>query len=180
MNCCDRILLFFLAFSFFQYSIRWQSDSEVASAPWQVYIMAKGNKTEPKSSTDLTFHKRAVAYGTATTKVASTHLYSTDRQEIFILVNAKIVGPAMSFHRVQVTVNDKPVRELSLFTSPLGEAHGSLYLSMIHLPSSHLKIKHIFDDIWNMDEKATASVHMVIRSGYSSLWDVKWSAVYKQ
>ena len=85
----------------------------------------------------------------------------------------------MSFHRIQITIEDIPIREISLITSVTGMSHASLYMSMIHKPSIQIKVRYLFDDIWSMEGKGRARVHMTIRSGYSSLWDVKWSDVYK-
>ena len=179
MNCCDRIMILFLAFSFVQFISRWESDSEIARAPWQIYVMGDSKKTPMKSSSPIVFSKRATAYGTPTSKITDSYIYSTDRQEIFIILNANVTGPPMSFHRIQITVEDIPIREISLITSVTGMSHASIYMSMIHMPSKQIKVRYLFDDIWSMEGKGRAHVHMAIRSGYSSLWDVKWSDVYK-
>ena len=179
MNCCDRIMIVFLAFSFVQFSFRWESDKEVVKAPWQIYVMGDTDRIDVKSSSNIIFTKKATAYGTPTSKVSKDVIHALDRQEIFIILNANVTGPPMSFHRIQLLVKDKPIRELSLFTSIQGTSSQSLYMSMIHMPTQHIKIKYIFDDVWSIDGRGEAHVHMVVRSGYVSLWDVKWSDVYK-
>jgi len=178
MNCCDRILILFLAFAFAQFSFRWHLDKEISQAPWQTYVLCTSNLTKVKTSSSLMFYKQAIAYGTPTSKVEKSSIVSHDRQEIFVILYINITAPPMSFHRIQLTMNDKPVREVSLFTSPIGKAHGTLYTSFIHLPSLPIKLKYVFDDIWSAEGLGKADVHMVLRSGYTSLWDVKWADVY--
>ena len=81
-------MILFLAFSFVQFISRWESDSEIARAPWQIYVMGDSKKTPMKSSSPIVFSKRATAYGTPTSKITDSYIYSTDRQEIFIILNA--------------------------------------------------------------------------------------------
>lgn len=179
MNCCDRILFLFLAFSFVEFSFRWESDKDIIHAPWQIQVTGSTNKTLPKSSTFVQYNKYAINYGTPTAKVVDTHIYSDDRQEIFILLKANVTGPPMSFHRVQLTMGNKNIQEMSLFVSTTGEAHGSMYVQAIHVPTQHIRVNYLFDGIWNIENKAMATVQMVICSGHPSLWDVKWYTVYK-
>lgn len=179
MNCCDRILILFLAFCFAQFSFRWESDKELARAPWQIQVSGTTNKTSPKTSTFISFNQYAISYGSPTSKVADTHIYSNDRQEVFILIKVSVTGPPMSFHRIQLRTGNKIIQELSLFVSNTGESHGSMYVQAIHAPLQHMRVNYLFDGTWNIENKAKASVQMVICSGHPFLWDVKWHTVYK-
>ena len=179
MNCCDRILILFLAFSFAQFSFRWEVDKNIIQAPWQIHVIGSTNKTLSKSSTLVQYIKYATHYGTPTAKVKDTHIYTDDRQEIFILLKASVSGPPMSFHRIQLTMGNRSVQEMSLFISPTGQAHGSMYVQAIHAPLNHIRLHYLFDDVWDINDSAMATVEMVICSGHPSLWDVTWYPVYK-
>lgn len=178
MNCCDRLLVLFLAFAFIQFSFRWESDAEISRAPWQIYAMGKSQRCHLSTSSTITFHRQAIAYGTPTSKITNESIISTDRQEVFIVLYANITAPPMSSHRIQLMAGGKPVRQMSVFVGGKQKAYSSMYISLIHLPSFPIEVKYVYDDIWSVEGIGQADVHMVIRSGYASLWDVTWSDVY--
>lgn len=173
MNCCDRILILFLTFSFIQFSFRWERDSEKLQEPWQMYIKGKSDLLNPTSSSLIQFQQQATGYGNPTIHLSPTKIFSTDRSEIKIDINLHVKGPAMSFHKFSFL--DK---EITLFANPAGVASSTMSTSLIHLPSSPIEMTYHFVDIWNVEGSSSLSVDMVIQSGHFSLWDVKWSDVY--
>lgn len=180
MNCCDRIVFIFALLSVMQYISRWDSDEKISSAPWQLFAVGMSNKTQVGESTDVTFDTQALAYGHPSVEIYRDKIVSTDRQEMFMLVNVNISGPPMSFHRISILVKNVVIRELSVMVSPTGKTYGSIFTPVIHVPKNDIKMVYTFEDIWTQEGDGQAFVDVVMRSGYMSLWDLKWSGVYKR
>ena len=180
MKCCDRILLLFLFFSICQYITQWRMDFTIVNSPWKIGVRGQSEKMHFKSSSYITFSEQAIFYGNPIVNVTESTLHASDRQEIDIVIYVNVSGPPMSFHRLALTVNDIPEREISLITSLNGVSEATIYSSMIHKPTNSLKIKYMFDDIWSTDGFAQATVEAILSSGSVSLWDVKWYGVYKE
>lgn len=180
MNCCDRLLILFVLFAFIQFQLRWDRDEEVILRPWQVYAKGETMPIGQKQGTYIKFTKASIAYGTPTAEVLHDKIISKDRHEIIITINANITGPPMSFHRIVLQVGPKEVAEMTMFVTIRGYAAGSIMRSFIHMPTSPIRIKYYFDDIWEMDDISKSEVYVNVRSGVPNLWDVKWSDVYIQ
>lgn len=178
MNCCDRLLIVFIIFAFCQFQLRWDRDTEVTNKPWQVYSKGSTDFIHKKSGTYIKFTKAAVAYGVPSCEILPDKIISKDRHEVIMTIQSNITGPSMSFHRIVIEVGSEEAADMTQFISPLGYSSGYMHKRFIHMPSSPIKIKYYYDDVWENGDVSKADVSVSIHSGVPNLWDVKWSDVY--
>lgn len=179
MNCCDRLLVLFLAFAFIEFQLRWERDEEVVREAWNVVFKGTASPLSKKSGSYVLFTQKSVPYGRAPVEAVRDGIISKDRSYIKASVFANITGPPLSFHRIILEANGVEERDMSIFTSPLGYGSNHMSLSLVHAPSSVLRVKYYFDDTWDLDDISNAHVLLSIESmTHSSVWDVSWSDVY--
>ena len=180
MNCCDRLLVIFSVFAIGQFILRWGRDREVISQPWQFYLQGGSEPIEVHHSAVVNFTQAAISYGTSPIKIYPDKLQTKDRHELLIYIHAKVNGPPLSFHRLDMTIDDKSVNELHFQTHLQGTDTAYAYSSIVLAPSSSLQLKYYYDDITNSQGLSKLFVHVTVHSGHYKLWDVLWSDVYKQ
>ena len=180
MNCCDRLLVIFSVFAVGQFILRWGRDKEVISQPWQIYIKGDTEPIEVHHGTVINFTKAAISYGNNPLKIYPNKLVTEDRHELFVNIHAKVNGPPMSYHRLELTIDDKSVHEMHLHTHLQGTDTASSLKSIVLIPSTTLQMKYYYDDTTNVQGVSQMSVYLTIHSGHYKLWDVSWSDVYKQ
>lgn len=180
MNCCDRLLVIFCTFAFFQLILRWKRDFSVGVKAWQMFARGDITTVAPRTSQYMTFDKTAVAYGVPMANMKSYGIEPRERSEIFVLLNVNVTAPPMSFHRATLSINDKDIKQITFMSSIRGDAHVSLLAPIIMIPSFDIKFKYYYDDAWNNPGNSSVTFHLTVRSGIINLRDVPWKELYKQ
>ena len=180
MNCCDRLLVVFGIFAVWQFIMRWNRDKEVIAKPWQLYIKGNTEPIEVHHSAVVNFTRAAISYGNSPVKIYAHELKVNDREEILVNIHAKVNGPPLSFHRLDMTVDDTTTHEMQIYTHIQGTGTSSSMKSIILAPTSSLQFKYHFNDITNAQGLAKVSLFLTFHSGKFKLWDVSWSDVYKE
>lgn len=159
MNCCDRLLVIFVVFSFFQYQLRWSRDEIKANLPWSVVFNGSTVRVPVQSSTKVRWD-HVVSAGMVRANVTSTGIVLDDHPDTFIDVVIRLEAPPLSYHTL--VVGD---RNVSLVTSPTGRAYASVFY-LLSPSTRQVKCVHRFDDLNDATASmndATASVKLTAR-----------------
>ena len=154
MNCCDRILLVFLVFSFFQYQLRWSRDDAVVKQPWSAFLKAQSADVPWRASTRLNWTLVNWS-GIQRLNTSAEKVVLDDHDGAMLDASIELSAPPFSYHTV--SIND---RKVSLVTSPSGSAHITMTFG---LPSDLHVLGgiHRFDDLGDVD--GVASVYVMVR-----------------
>ena len=142
MNCCDRLLLIFVVFAFFQYQLRWNRDAVVASKPWRI--------TARHSNGPVVHPKQCTVMGLVLSETFGNPPFRVDGNSI------------LSEHRVTLIASDSHFRDITLRCSSRGRASGDLYIPFLQATS--ISVEYCFDGIWDVVGHSVVSVELGIHS----------------
>jgi hypothetical protein len=174
---CKTIFLGLALFAFVQIQLRWKRDEVITNKPW--LVLWKGNtKTTQQTAADFTFKAFSNKYGDALVSYneLANEFQPRERTEVEMQIVATVTGPPLSFHRIVLTVNNKPIRTLDVFIPMSGEANSEM-VARFAMVKSKIKVKHYFDAVWSKNGDASAEIVVSFRSGIPNLYDTPW--VYK-
>jgi len=159
MNCCDRLLILFTIFAFFQYQLRWERDRDVVRSPWALVMRTGPNVTtvHPRQCVTVTYED-GHPHGSPRFAVQGSRLVSTEGvASVAVHVYMNLTAPPLSDHRVTVYANDVPVRDMTLRCSMMGTASNDMYIPSVD--TSNVVVEYCFDTVWD------ASGPSVVRGG---------------
>ena len=166
MNCCDRCLILFLVFAFFQYQLRWDRDSVVASKPWT--IVARHDKTSiihPKQCYILPLSHRG-SIGSPPFRVDGLSIVADGGQPVTVVVYANITAPPLSDHRITLLVGGVPFRDMTVHSSMVGRASNDMHVPVAI--ASSVSIEYCFDGVWDTSGHALVDVGVVLYPSHQS------------
>lgn len=155
MNCCDRLLVLFVVFSFFQYQKSWKHDEIVTRRPWSVWL--NGSTRVPLYSSSTFSLTEIRSTGMNRINVSTTRLSVHDHENAFLDASIVLTGPPMSYHTV--SIGD---RVLSLHVPPDGNVSASVFYPLPDRITS-MSFTHRFDHS-DSNDMADAQLHVRIFS----------------
>jgi hypothetical protein len=162
MNCCDRLLLIFVVFAFFQYQLRWNRDAVVASKPWRITARhSNGPVVHPKQCTVMGL-VLSETFGNPPFRVDGNSILSEQVTTVGTHVYVNISAPPLSEHRVTLIASDSHFRDITLRCSSRGRASGDLYIPFLQATS--ISVEYCFDGIWDVAGHSVVSVELGIHS----------------
>ena len=123
MNCCDRLLVLFVVFSFFQYQKSWKHDEVVTSRPWSVLL--NGSTRVPLHSSSPFTLTEIRSTGLTRINVSTSSLIVHDHKNAYLDASIVLTGPPLSHHTV--SIGD---RWLSLSIPPDGNVSTSVFFPL--------------------------------------------------
>ena len=156
MNCCDRLLVIFIVFSFFQYQLRWSRDEIKANLPWSVVLNGSTVRVPVRSSAKSRW-KKVSSIGMVRANITSTSIVLDHHQGAFIDVVIHLVAPPLSYHTI--LVGD---RNVSMVASPTGSSFASVLYALSPL-TRQVDCVHRFDGMGDGMGDATAGVELTAR-----------------
>lgn len=174
---CGRTITLLLIFAFVQIQLRWRRDEVITQTPWLVLWKGITNNITQHTGTDVQFEAFSRKYGTPLISYDEMKFYVKERTEVEIHAVVKVYGPALSFHRIAILVNDVHVRILDLFIPNTGEVNNDMVARFALAEKTNIRIHHYYDSVWNEGYPSNSSITVSFRSGIPNLYDTPW--VYK-
>ena len=139
MNCCDRLLVIFVVFSFFQYQLRWSRDEIKANLPWSIVLNGSTKLVSDQSSAAVQWVK-VTSHGIMRVNVTNGNIVVLDRYEdVFVDVSVRLVAPPRSHHIISVGR-----RNLSITVPASGQAFSNMFF-VLPLFTEYISGSHRFD-----------------------------------
>lgn len=139
MNCCDRLLVIFVVFSFFQYQLRWSRDEINANLPWSIVLNGTTVRVPLQSSAAVRWDK-VTSHGIIRVNVTNGNIVVLDRYEdVFVDVSVRVVAPPLSHHTLSIGS-----RNLSITVAPSGQAFSNMFF-VLPLFTDYISGTHRFD-----------------------------------
>lgn len=166
-------------FAFVQIQLRWKRDEVITNKPWLVLWKGTTDSISQQTGADFNFKAFSNKYGNPLVSYNELENYFTPREaaEVEMQIVATITGPQLSFHRLVLLVNEKPVRTLDIFIPISGVANNEMVARFAMVNNARIKVHHYFDAVWNKVDSASAEIVVSFRSGIPNLYDTPW--VYK-
>ena len=176
---CKAIFIGLFFFAFVQIQLRWKRDEVITNKPWLVLWKGNTDSITQQTGADFRFKAYSNKYGNALVSYSEleNHFAPRERAEVEMQVVATINGPALSFHRLVILINNKPIRTLDMFMPSSEVANSEMVARFAMVHTSKIKVRHYFDSVWSKTGKASAEITVSFRSGIPNLYDTPW--VYK-
>ena len=176
---CKAIFIGLFMFAFVQIQLRWKRDEVITNKPWLVLWKGTTDSISQQTGADFNFKAFSNKYGNPLVSYNELENYFTPREaaEVEMQSVATITGPQLSFHRLVLLVNEKPVRTLDIFIPISGVANNEMVARFAMVNNARIKVHHYFDAVWNKVDSASAEIVVSFRSGIPNLYDTPW--VYK-
>lgn len=147
MNCCDRLLVVFVVFAFFQYQARWSRDESIVSRPW-ILVTRSGHPARvhvlPHNCILANF-TTVSSSGTVPFRNSGSSLTTSDNVDAYIHVYFNISGPPSSNHRVLLLLNKRRVSDRTVQCSLLGQASGNVLVP--YARTRDIAVEYCYDNI---------------------------------